>query len=113
MIASQGGCEMNGSTVERSAARAEDKALLGSNPSADPGAKTEGRAADRNVRRSPLPTLLGIGTKAINPSRQSREHAGCELPGDGLPEIANPERLELHFTLNHYSPVEVEQRSQA
>ena len=40
--------------IEDSSARAEDKALLGSNLSADPGAKTEGRAARPVARLSPL-----------------------------------------------------------
>jgi len=43
---------------------AEDRALLGSNPSADPGAETGVGASDL------VPSLFsisGIGTKAINP----------------------------------------------
>jgi putative transposase len=66
---------------------AEDRAMLGSNPSADPGAKTEGRAIE-SVARPPQPGAqlsrpFGIGTKAINPRpegatppRQTRRPAG-------------------------------------
>jgi len=52
---------MEPSTIETASARAEDTALLGSNRSAVPGAKTEGRAADLNVRRPSFPTPFGIG----------------------------------------------------
>jgi hypothetical protein len=53
---------------------AEDRAPVGTDPSADPGAKTEGWAAAKLVLPIfPLP--FGIGTHAINPSRRSREPA--------------------------------------
>ena len=51
---------------------AEDRATVGTDPSADPGAKTEGRAADRQVRRLSFHPF-GIGIKAINPSGRSPE----------------------------------------
>ena len=51
---------------------AEDKATVGTDLSADPGAKTERRAMNSIVARL-SPTPFGIGTKAINPSRRSRE----------------------------------------
>ena len=86
--------------IKELSARAEDKALLGSNLSVDPGAKTEGRAASTVARLCPTP--FGIGTKAINPSRRSRESLKIQTPGDGLSVVANPERPVLHFTLNHY-----------
>lgn len=88
--------------VEPRPAWAEDRALLGSNPSADPGAKTERRAMDSSVARLSS-AAFGIGGKAINPSRRSREHWNIQTPGDGLPVVANPERPILRFTLNHYS----------
>jgi len=47
------------------AAWAEDRAMLGSNPSADPGPKTEAGCPDGVPRFAFL--TLGIGTKAINP----------------------------------------------
>ncbi|MFH0980276.1 MAG: hypothetical protein V2A79_01890, partial [Planctomycetota bacterium] len=70
-------------------------------PSADPGAKTERRAMDSPVARL-FPTPFGIGIKAINPSRRSREFFKTQTPGDGLPDVANSERPIVHFTLNHY-----------
>jgi hypothetical protein len=87
--------------VEPRPAWAEDRALLGSNPSADPGARTERRAMDSSVARLSS-TTFGIGTKAKNPSRRSREHWDIQTPGDGLPDIVNPERPIVRFTLNHY-----------
>jgi len=81
---------------------AEDTALLGSNRSADPGAKTERRATDSSLARlSPIP--FGIGSKAINPSRRSRESSICELPGEGLPNVSSVTKPVLYFTLNQYS----------
>jgi len=47
---------------------------VGTDPSADPGAKTEGWAAAKLVL--PIFSLaFGIGTHAINPSRRGREPA--------------------------------------
>ena len=92
---------MKGFGVQSSTAWAEDKATVGTDLSADPGAKTEGRAMDSSLARlSRLP--FGIGSKAINPSRQSREQLEIQTPGDGLPVVANSDRRELHFTLNQY-----------
>ena len=88
--------------VEQRPAWAEDRALLGSNPSADPGARTERRAMDAAVARLSS-TSFGIGGKAINPSRPSREHLDTQTPGDGLPVVAYPERPIVRFTLNHYT----------
>ena len=48
---------------------AEDRATVGTDPSADPGAKTEGRAADPRVDRPTLPSLRDWH-QAINPLRQ-------------------------------------------
>lgn len=87
--------------IEELSGRAEDKALLGSNLSADPGAKTEERATSTVARLCRAP--FGIGTKAINPSRRSRESLKIKTPGDGLSDVANPQRAVLHFTLNHYT----------
>jgi len=89
--------------VEQPPARAEDRALLGSNPSADPGAKTERRAMSSFVARlSRIP--FGIGMKALNHSRLRRESWTIDMPGDGLPVRYNSERRTFHFTLNHYKP---------
>ncbi len=58
---------MDADKIQLTMAWAEDRALLGSNPSADPGAKTEGRAAGDYHASAPL-LSFGIGTKAKNPS---------------------------------------------
>jgi len=50
--------------------RAEDRATVGTDPSADPGAKTEGRGGGSLGAPPVLPTPFGIGTKALNPSRR-------------------------------------------
>ncbi|MFH0980072.1 MAG: hypothetical protein V2A79_00850, partial [Planctomycetota bacterium] len=102
----EGGCLMDRAAIEECSARAEDKATVGTDLSAAPGAKTEGRAADRNVRRPSFPTPFGIGIKALNPSRRSREFLKTQTPGDGLPDVANSERPIVHFTLNHYNTTE-------
>jgi hypothetical protein len=88
---------MNAALVQQPMAWAEDRATVGTDPSADPGAKTEGRAAETVARLS----AFGIGTNAINPSRRSREN-NTQRPGDVLPELHNPERQKIHFTLNQY-----------
>jgi hypothetical protein len=71
--------------------RAEDRATLGSDPSADPGAKTGGRAADPRVDRLPFPHPSGIGTHALNPSRLSRESSML---------VVTLSAVVLHFRLN-------------
>lgn len=88
--------------VASSMAWTEDTALLGSNRSADPGAKTERRAMDSSVARL-FPIPFGIGMKAINPAGRSPASYEAKKPGDGLPVVANSNRRELHFTLNQYT----------
>jgi hypothetical protein len=56
--------------VQYLSAWAEDRATVGTDPSADPGAKTEGRVVRRPTFFS---TPFGIGTKALNPSGRSPE----------------------------------------
>jgi len=93
---------MSGMTVQQPMARAEDKATVGTDLSADPGAKTERRAMDSSVARlTQIP--FGIGSKAINPAGRSPASWITETPGDGLPDVANSDRPELHFTLNQYT----------
>jgi hypothetical protein len=78
-----------GSMVSWWSTRAEDRATVGTESSADPGAKTEGRAEDRSAFSARSSHSFGIGTKAINPSRRSREQFNTEqrsMPGDGLPD---------------------------
>ncbi len=82
---------------------AEDKATVGTDLSADPGAKTEGRAMAQSVACL-SPTPFGIGTQAINPAGRSPASWEEKTPGDGLPVVANSKRRELHFTLNQYIP---------
>jgi hypothetical protein len=55
---------------------AEDRAMLGSNPSADPGTKTEAGCYTRHPV-SLVVASLGIGTKAINPGGLG---AGPQMP---------------------------------
>jgi hypothetical protein len=95
------GCQMRGVIVEQQPAWAEDRATVGTDPSADPGAKTQRRAMNSFVARL-LRIPFGIGTKAINPSRRSRESWNLQSPGDGLPGRYNSARRKLQFTLNHY-----------
>lgn len=57
--------------IQSTSTWAEDRATLGSDPSDDPGAKTEGRAIASVAR---LSTPFGIGIKAINPRGEAAEH---------------------------------------
>jgi len=57
--------------IQSKSTRAEDRATLGSDPSADPGASTEGRATEPVAR---LSTPFGIGIKAINPRPEGATH---------------------------------------
>jgi hypothetical protein len=84
---------------------AEDRATLGSDPSADPEVETGGRAV-MTPPVSPSSPPSGIDIKAINPSRRSREQAEREddtMPGDGLPGAQNSDPTTLPFRLNHYT----------
>jgi len=69
-------------TVQSSATGAEDRATLGSDPSADSGARTDGRAAHVAARYP----LIRFGTNAINPSCEvekpldPRRNAVCVEP---------------------------------
>jgi len=62
---------------------AEDRAPVGTDPSADPGAVSEGRAA-----RCRPPSPFAYSTNAINPSSEQQ------------PNSANPSAHGFHFTLN-------------
>jgi len=75
-----------------SVARAEDRAPWRHDPSADPGAKTEGGRHD-----AALSFPFGIGTKAAN--RPSLFQCALYL-------ISRP--WFLHFTLNHHTPYQPE-----
>ena len=85
---------------------AEDRATVGIDPSAAPGARTGERAILPYRDRPSCRPTSGTGTNAINPSGRSpefwsvREHA---MPGDGLSAVRNSNRRVLHFRLNQYS----------
>ena len=80
-------CPTRPSVLRWQTARAEDRAPWRHDPSADPGAKTEGGRHD-----AALSSPFGIGMKAAN-----RGH----LIGSTVYLISQP--LSLHFTLNHYT----------
>ena len=75
---------------------AEDRALLRSNPSADPGAKTEGRAVRSAAAVAARPSTLRDWHQSAKPSRQdaATSLAGCPS------QFANAERQAFQFPLN-------------
>jgi hypothetical protein len=75
-------------------ARAEDTALLRSNRSAVPGAKTEERAVGLHAAARPSP--LRDWHQCDRPSRHdaATSSAGC------LPSLANASQPKFHFTVN-------------
>jgi hypothetical protein len=75
---------------------AEDRALLRSNPSAVPGAKTEGRAACQNRLPIFLTPPLRDWRQSDKPSRKdaATRMAGCPQ------QFANTNRLKFQFTVN-------------
>jgi len=86
---------------------AEDRATLGSDPSADPGARPKGGRPSREFAAR-LSSALRDGIKAVNPSRRSREQAeraNDSMPGDGLPDVRNSEWGTIQFRLNQDRPV--------
>ncbi len=84
--------------IEQGTARAEGRATVGTDLSADPGAKTEGRASHSVARLSPLRDWHQSDKSLAAQPRV----LDVKTPGDGLPDIAYPDRPVLHFTLNHY-----------
>ena len=73
---------------------AEDRALLRSNPSADPGAKTEVRAVSSTG--AARPSTLRDWHQSDKPPRHEAaiRPAGCPSP------LANANRLVFQFTVN-------------
>ena len=73
---------------------AEDRALLRSNPSADPGAKTEGRAV--RTAAAARPSTLRDWHESDKPSRQNAatSQAGCPS------RLANAKQQEFQFPVN-------------
>jgi len=91
---------------------AEDKAIRGRDPSADPGAKTEGRAtclcvsARRQAAGRPSSPALRDwhqSDKSLGAQPRARACENDQNPGDGLPESHNSRGSVLHFTLNQYT----------
>ena len=83
--------------LQPKAAWAEDRALLRSNPSADPGAKTGAGA-----RRSPAPLpfyLLRDWHQSDKPSRQDP----ATLPAGCPSQFANAKRQEFQFPVNQHT----------
>jgi hypothetical protein len=83
-------------TLQPEMAWAEDRALLRSNPSADPGAKT-GAGAGNHL--APLPFCqLRDWHEREKPSRQD-----AAIPPTGCPSrLANAERQEFQFPVNQH-----------
>ena len=76
---------------------AEDRALLRSNPSTDPGAKTEGRAV--RTAAAARPFTLRDWHQSDKPSRHdaATSQTGCPSP------LAYAEQLEFQFPVNQYT----------
>lgn len=77
-------------TAQSETAWAEDRALLGSNPSADPGVEVKPGPDPIPARRLPFP--LHFNTNAKNPSSQR--------PPTLIPSHANAERWGFQLTGN-------------
>ena len=73
--------------LQRPVPWAEDRALLRSNPSADPGAKTADRAA--SVRLVSLIRVSGIGTQAMNLRGRMPRHLGQDVTPNSLMSSSN------------------------
>ena len=90
---------MLAAALQRPMAWAEDRATQRCDPSADPGAKTEGAAGQLTYGRpSRLPALhpLRDWHQSDKPSRQdaATQSAGC------IPQLANANRPTFQFLLN-------------
>jgi len=83
---------------------AEDKATVGTDLSADPGARPkDGRLSGKFAAR--LSSGLRDGIKAVNPSRRSREPAPTKvarITGKSWPDY--PERAPRVFGYSRFSP---------
>jgi hypothetical protein len=78
------------------AAWAEDRATQRCDPSADPGAKTEGRAVRCLTAATARPSTLRDWHQSAKPSR----HDAATLPAGCPPQLANAKRQEFQFPLN-------------
>jgi hypothetical protein len=82
--------------LQPKAAWAEDRATQRCDPSADPGAKTEGRAVRRLTAAAARPSTLRDWHRSDKPSR----HDAATLPAGCPPQVANANRQEFQFPLN-------------
>ena len=87
---------MHGHVLQRKAAWAEDRATQRCDPSADPGAKTEGRAVCNLTAAAARPSTLRDWHESDKPSR----HDAATLPAGCPPQFANADRQEFQFPLN-------------
>jgi len=85
---------MNHDKLQRLAAWAEDRATVRTDPSTDPGAKTEARAVGMQGVAARLP--LRDWHESDKPSR----HDAVTLRQDAPFQLANGERSEFQFTVN-------------
>lgn len=92
---------MNGMLVQQPMTWAEDRATVGTDPSAGARTKTERRAMLRHFARLSF-TPFGIGAKAKNPLWRGRESLTVKYTGDRLPEFHDSDRQKLQFALIHY-----------
>ena len=77
---------------------AEDRATQRCDPSADPGAKTEGRAACSATAAAARPSTLRDWHQSDKPSR----HDAATLPAGCPSLLANAERQEFQFPVNQH-----------
>ena len=87
---------MHGHVLQRKAAWTEDRATQRCDPSADPGAKTEGRAVCNLTAAAARPSTLRDWHESDKPSR----HDAATLPAGCPPQFANADRQEFQFPLN-------------
>jgi len=89
---------MNHDKLQRKTAWAEDRATVRTDPSADPGAKTEERAVGTKRVAARLP--LRDWRESDKPSR----HDAVTLRQDAPFQLANAERSKFQFTVNQDTP---------
>ncbi len=77
---------------------AEDRATQRCDPSADPGAKTEGRAACNFAPAAARPSTLRDWHESDKPSRQD----AATSPAGRRLRLANTERQEFQFPLDQH-----------
>ena len=82
--------------LQRKAAWAEGRATQRCDPSADPGAKTEGRAVRSLTAAAAQPSTLRDWHQSDKPSR----HDAATLPAGCPLQFANPQRQEFQFPVN-------------